>query len=242
MNYLIKTNHSFGISPVGVFLVASLVTLSTLTGCGSGGGGGGEGSNSGSSTGVRVLHAAIDAAPVDVSTVGGTKSISEGNRFAVSNPYHEAPKGEQVLTILRAKTAASVITTIPASITSDSKLSVLFYGDSSKGLQRRLLSDQFPESFTGSLIRVVHGANGAAAVRVAISSSGGASASATTAFGEATEYLSIPAGVATITSSRVADNRAVNSVSIPVEEGRAYTLLLAGEINYYVKGVVYSDN
>jgi hypothetical protein len=222
------------------YLLASFTILSALSGCGTGGGGGGE--SNGSSTGVRVLHAVIDAAPVDVSTVGGTQVISEGNRFAVANPYQDAPRGEQVLTIVRAKTPSSVITTIPASITSESRLSVLFYGDSSKGLQRKLFNDQFPESFTGSLIRVVHGATGAAAVRVAISSSAGGSAAGNATFGEATDYLSVPAGVATITSSRVADNRAINSVAIPIEEGKAYTLLLAGEVDYYVKGVVYSDN
>jgi hypothetical protein len=227
-------------SKICAYLFISLSALTVLTGCGTGGGGGSE--SNGSSTGVRVFHAAIDAAPVDVSTVGGTEVVSEGNRFGVANPYHQSPKGEQVLTIIRAKTPSSVITTIPASISSDSKLSILFYGDSSKGLQVRLLNDQFPNSFTGALVRVVHGANGAAAVRVAASSNGGGSASANAAFGDATEYLSVPAGVATITSSRVVDNRAINSVSIPVEEGKAYTLLLAGEVDYYVKGVLYSDN
>lgn len=241
MTQITSALRSNGTYRIWSLLVASLVTLTPLVGCGGGGGGGG-GSSSGSSTGVRVLHAAIDAAPVDVSTLGSTDVISEGNRFAISNFYQDAPKGDQVITILRAKTPSRVVASIPALISSNSKLSVLFYGGISDGLQTKLLSDQFPSSFAGALVRVVHGANGAAAVRAEITSSGGGTASGDAGYGEATEYLSVPPGVATITSSRIADGRAINSVAIPVEEGRAYTLLLAGEIGYYVKGVLYTDN
>jgi hypothetical protein len=224
-------------------IVPSLLFCAALasSGCSGGGGGASGGSDSGSETGVRVLHAAIDAAPVDVVSSLSAEAVSTGSRFAVGSFYQELPHGAQTVSLRRAGDAGRVIASSSAVVDSSSKLSFFLFGDSDFGIQSKLLQDSFPEFFQGALLRIVNGTVGAAKINSVVSGSAGSPLAVATSYGTASNYLSVSPGIIAVSSARAADGASVNVTSLVAEEGRAYTLLIAGQVGYFVKGVVYSD-
>lgn len=227
-----------------VFRWCSLVTcLCVVAACGGGGGGGSgsdaSGGDGGSSQyGVRVLHGAIDAAPVDlITSLGGSTLVSQAT-FAGDKSYRRAPSGSQVLSLTRAFSPSQVVATVAADVASDGRYSVLLYGDiETFGLRTSLIEDVVPRGFSGALVRFVNGATGASAVQA----SAGA-ARATLAFGEASEYLPVaPGSDVAVVAVRTADGAPVVNARVDLVEGGAYTFLIAGEVSFYVKGVLLRD-
>ncbi len=220
--------------------VAFLVGAFSLVACGGGGGGGST--ESSSATGVRVLHAAIDAAPVDVVVTGSPAPVARRAVFALDNRYHALPSGAINLQLTRTATPATVIGSFPVTADSESKFSILLYGDNSTfGLRTTLLADETPSQSSSAHVRVVDGVTGAAAIVVNFSADSGGEG-VEVAFGQAGEYLPVAAGPVKIRASRAADARAIASSSVTLEPGRAYTYLVAGEVDYFVKGVLLADN
>ncbi len=224
-----------------VRLAAVLAGALLLSAC-SGGGDGGASEDSSSATGVRVLHAAIDAAPVDVIVTGSPAPVARRAVFALDNKYHALPSGSLNLQLTRTATPGTVINSFAVTADSQSKFSILLYGDNSTfGLRTALLTDEPPAEASSAHIRVVDGVTGAAAIAVNVSSAG-ESENVEVAFGQASEYVAVPPGPVTIRAARAADGRTISSSSVTLEPGRAYTHLVAGEIDYFVKGVLLSDN
>ena len=214
-----------------------IILASMLTACG-GGGGGGSSAGGEVGTGIRVLHAAIDVVPVDVISTAKEGVIVPQAVFAVSSSYRSLPRGTQVLSLTTAFNRTKVIATFNLDVSSDSRQSIVLYGDNqSRGTETKLLNDQLPESFTGGLIRIVNGATGAAALSVSTPTD-----SLTVDFGASSQYVNATPGVVQVVSRVALDGAIVSSNSLTVEEGRAYTVLIAGEVGYYAKGVVFSDN
>jgi hypothetical protein len=88
---------------------------------------------------------------------------------------------------------------------------------------------------------VVDGVTGAAVLVVSLSSAAGGE-DVEVAFGQASEYVSVSPGAVTMRAVRAADGRTVSSRSVTLEPGKAYTYLVAGEVDYFVKGLLLSDN
>ncbi len=214
-----------------------IILASMLTACGGGGGGGGGGSAE-VGTGIRVLHAAIDVVPVDVISTAAQGVIVSQAVFAASSSYRSLPSGTQVLSLTTAFNSTQVIATFNLDVSSDSRQSIVLYGDNqSRGTETKLLNDQLPESFTGGLIRIVNGATGASALSVSTPTD-----SLTVDFGASSQYVNATPGVVQVVSRVALDGAIVTTNALTVEEGRAYTVLIAGEVGYYAKGVVFSDN
>jgi hypothetical protein len=225
-----------------VRLAAVLAGALLLSACGGGGGGGGASEDSSSSTGVRVLHAAIDAAPVDVIVTGNPVPVARRAVFALDNKYHALPSGPLNLQLTRTATPGTIIDSFAVTADSQSKFSILLYGDNSTfGLRTALLTDETPAESSSAHIRVVDGVTGAAAISVNISSPRGGE-NVEVAFGQASEYVAVPLGPITIRAARTADGRTISSRSVTLESSKAYTYLVAGEVDYFVKGVLLSDN
>jgi hypothetical protein len=162
--------------------------------------------------------------------------------FALDNKYHALPSGSLNLQLARTATPGTVIDSFAVTADSQSKFSILLYGDNATfGLRTTLLTDETPAESSSAHIRVVDGVTGAAAIAVSISSTSG-NESVEVSFGQASEYVAIPPGPVTIRAARVADGRTISSRSVTLEPGKAYTHLVAGEIDYFVKGVLLSDN
>ena len=215
-----------------------IILASMLTACGGGGGGGGSSAGGEVGTGIRVLHAAIDVVPVDVISTAKEGVIVSQAVFAASSSYRSLPSGTQVLSLTTAFNSTQVIATFNLDVSSDSRQSIVLYGDNqSRGTETKLLNDQLPESFTGGLIRVVNGATGASALSVSTPTD-----SLTVDFGASSQYVNATPGVVQVVSRVALDGSTVTTNALTVEEGRAYTVLIAGEVGYYAKGVVFSDN
>jgi Domain of unknown function (DUF4397) len=215
-----------------------IILASMLTACGGGGGGGGSSAGGEVGTGIRVLHAAIDVVPVDVISTAAQGVIVSQAVFAASSSYRSLPSGTQVLSLTTAFNSTQVIATFNLDVSSDSRQSIVLYGDNqSRGTETKLLNDQLPESFTGGLIRVVNGATGASALSVSTPTD-----SLTVDFGASSQYVKVTPGVVQVVSRVALDGAIVTTNALTVEEGRAYTVLIAGEVGYYAKGVVFSDN
>ena len=212
-----------------------IILASMLTACG---GGGGSSAGGEVGTGIRVLHAAIDVVPVDVISTAAEGVIVSQAVFAASSSYRSLPSGTQVLSLTTAFNSTQIIATFNLDVSSDSRQSIVLYGDNqSRGTETKLLNDQLPESFTGGLIRIVNGATGAAALSVSTPTD-----SLTVDFGASSQYVNATPGVVQVVSRLALDGSTVTTNALTVEEGRAYTVLIAGEVGYYAKGVVFSDN
>ena len=205
-----------------------------MTACGGGGGGGGGGSDS--SHGVRVLHAAVDAAPVDV--VSGGATVLSQQFFAGDKGYRALSGGPQVLSLTRTLDPADILATFSVDVTSAGRYSILLYGDlQNLGLRTRLIEDAVPEDITGALVRVVNGVAGAATLTVSVSPG----EATQVGFGQNSDYLITQAGEVRVDARRTVDGSRAGSVVLSAEEGRAYTVLFAGEVGFYTKAVAFSD-
>jgi hypothetical protein len=226
-----------------VFIIPSLVSLLSVVSCG--GGGGGEGGSESSETGVRILHGAIDAAPVDLVTSAAPSKVLQTVRFAERSTYSQLGDGSQTLTLTRTQTPSVVIGTFPRTIASSGRYSVLLFGDNATfGLNTRFIENVVPESITGTALRVVNGMTGATEVVVTVVPQGGSRADGSVVragYGLAAEYAGVPSGPVRITATRAADGLVVSSIDATLSAGDAYTFFVAGEAEYYVKGVLLED-
>jgi hypothetical protein len=219
---------------------------SFLVACGGGGGGsstggsGGGGIGSDSNSGVRVLHGAIDGSPVDLFSSLSGGPLETKIHFADSKGYRTIPDGAQTVSITRALTPDKVLGSFSLISNGRDAYSILLYGDSTTfGLRAKLIEDVIPEGFSGAAVRFVNGATGAAALSVNVS--GWSSGVSAVPFGSASDYIEAPAGNVRITANRSADGRPAAALDYSLAAGRAYTVLIAGEVGYYSKGAVFVD-
>ena len=224
-------------------LLTTFVLNLGLAGCGGGGGGGGGGS---APRGVRILHGAIDATPIDVSTSVSPGVVVQRAAFASPQVYSELPEGPQIITLTRAKTPSVEIRSFNIDLQSRQKVSLLLFGDNQQfGLSSRLIDDVIPENKgDGALLRVVDGMTGASELLVSVGAPNtprGQNASARVAYGNASPYLNAPAGIVRVTAQRAADGKVVSAVDVTLAAGEAYTVLVAGEADYYVKSILFAD-
>lgn len=218
--------------------------LATLAACGGGGGGSGSGGGGGnsegdSSYGVRALHAVIDGAPVDIVSSASSSPLLSRQFFAGEKGYRSLPSAAQTLSLTRTGAPGDVYGSFAVSSENKERYSVLFYGDNSTfGLRSRLIKDEPPSSGGVTSLRVVNGLTRAAEVTVSV---GGAPSEVVT-FGQNTMYIPTGGGAVNVSVVRSADGYPVYTGPIELQPGKAYTLLLAGELGYYVKSVLFTDS
>jgi hypothetical protein len=100
-----------------------------------------------------------------------------------------------------------------------------------------LLQDEVPTTGAGTWIRVVNGVTQAADLTVTVGSSPGQAVP----FGGDTGYVAAGSGAINVSAVRTTDGFPVQSGALTLEGGKSYTLLVAGEIGYYVKSVLFTD-
>lgn len=212
----------------------------TFAACGGGGGGGGSGSEGDSSYGVRALHAAIDGVPVDITSSATSSPVLTQQVFAGTKGYRSLPETTQTLSITRSQTASDVMGSFVVTPASTDRYSILFYGDNATfGLKTRLITDEIPATSGGdAFVRVVNAVTQAAEVSIVV----GSSPSETVPFGENSAYIPTAPGAVNVSAVRTVDGAMIRSGPIETKPGKAYTLLLAGQLGYYVKSVLFADS
>lgn len=220
--------------------VTLILNLAALASCGGGGGGGGGGGSA--ATGVRVLHASIDASPVNIVVNDGTTSnvVVERGKFGFATNYGALGNGPQTLAMTRTLTPSVVVGQSSVTVNSGERRSFLIYGDNQTfGLRTNIFLDN-PGAFSegSGKVRVINGVTGAAGLTVGLDSSSLGSVS----FGDALDYTSVSAGAHRFVLRRASDGASVGSAGVTIESGRAYTILAAGEIGYFVKVLFVADD
>lgn len=205
---------------------------------------GGSGSSGGSTKGIRVLHASIEAAPVDVLSSAAEEPVISQVFFGGSNSYRKIPADQQTISITRAFTPSRVVASFDVDGSLIERSSLLLYGDlSSLGLKVKMIEDNIPDRFEESALKFVHGLVGASAILVSGHVDGRLLFEELIEFGGASEYVNVPMEQAVqLVIHRVVDGRLIESPSFTLEKGRAYTALVTGEVGYYTKTVLYNDN
>jgi hypothetical protein len=118
----------------------------------------------------------------------------------------------------------------------DTAVSILLYGaNESTGLKAKLINDDVPAAFDGAVVRVVNGALGSG--NVSVSLAGGTTL--TVPYATASEYVQVPLGSVSVSAS--SGSGALPSTTINAESDRAYTVLLGGEMGYYVATRTFTD-
>lgn len=216
-----------------------IIILSILPACGGGGGGGGGGSDEPGSrrSGARVLHGAIEGAPVDL--VSSLQGVIQTSRFADNTDYVELNSGTHILNLYRTKDLTTPLATRQISNEGEQKQTLIFYGDRDNfGLRAGLISEELPEVADGSsLVRIIHAVVGASSLEVNL-----ASGSIVAGFGSVSTYSSVTPGLTSIAVLRTADRSVIDSLSFTAQEGKAYSIFVAGEIGYLVVSKVLEEN
>jgi Domain of unknown function (DUF4397) len=212
-----------------VILIALLVT--GFTGCG--GGGGGDDSESGNArTGIRVVHSAIDAVPVDAAVAGDDGALLTRIRFSFPSQYGEVKEGAQTISLFRASRPGQAISSRQITVADGQRFTLAFFGDNLSFGLRTAIFDDTPGDYAAASgkIRVAHLATGAAELTARWS---GLASSLEIPFGETSGYHDAPIGPVLVAIRRAADGQVLGSVQVNVEEGEAYSIFAVGEIGYY---------
>lgn len=215
--------------------------LTTLTACGGGGGGGGSegGSEGDSSYGVRALHAVIDGAPVDIVSSATSSPLLSRQFFAGDKGYRSLPSTAQTLSLTRTGAPSDVYGSFAVTSADAERYSVLFYGDNSTfGLRSRLIKDEPPALASGSSLRIVNGVTRAADLTVTVEGA----PSEVVVFGQNTTYIATAGGAVNVSVVRSTDGYPVHTGPVELQPGKAYTLLVAGELGYFVKSILFADS
>jgi hypothetical protein len=186
-----------------------------------------------------VLHAVIDGAPVDVFSSSGSAVLASKVFFADSKGYSNLPSGAQTIRLTRALDQGNEVASVSVTSSGDDSFSILYYGSfNGAGVRAKLLEDVAPTDISGAAVRFVNGLTGASTLLVNASGSAGAQQ---VTLGEASDYMMVAAGDVRLTANSAAGGGAVLSMTESLEQGGAYTVLVAGEAGYYTKGVVFRD-
>ncbi|MDZ4785399.1 MAG: hypothetical protein SGJ02_04910 [bacterium] len=213
------------------------ISLLSLFSCGGGGG-----SGSGSSSGVRLINAGMDAPPATViSTLAGSEAPL-ATRFATTSDRFSAEAGSQRFLVNRGAIDGTTLASVSADYNPEIPSSLILFGDQDAlGLRVILLSDDAGEIPKGKVaIKVVHTLNKAAEINFALTSTLGNS-SGEVSYGQASSYQIIDPGLYRLSVSRSADNLQVISQEHTFLAGESYTIVVCGEVDFFVKAAQFVD-
>lgn len=219
-----------------VLVFVLLVGLFHSAGCGGGGGSGGGSAR----TGVRILHAALEVPPVDILPSGAQSAALQTARFAQATQYAPIGTGSQIISITTTQRSAEVLANLSFTVSKGERRSILIAGGvGTLGLKINALLDLPPTAGDGTTwLRIVHGAVGAAAIRSIVD---GALFHPPVGFGDASPYQELASGVRNVEIQRVADGHSLGVVPVSLASKGVYTLLVAGQADYFITLPLFSD-
>lgn len=212
---------------VAVMVVTGLagVGIATTTGNGAGATEAGEAE-------LRVAHLSPDAPAVDV-LVDGDVAL-EDVEFGTISDYLEVPAGERSVTI-RTSEDESVVFEGEVSLEDQSRYTIAASGEvTEETFEPRVYVDDVEEpSADNASVRLVHASPDAPAVDVTVEESG-AVLYDNVSFGNASDYVTVPAGDYTLEvrpATEDNDGEVVTTFDVSVEGGTAYSAFAAGYLS-----------
>jgi hypothetical protein len=220
------------------FLASSIV----VTGCGGGGGGGGEsdgGSQANAQRGVRVLHGAIEAAPVRVvatATSAGSQGKLLGETF-FGEVKGYAAIDKTPLTINAALRSGSEPTVGRFQVTPEEKSRYSLIISNLPGDEETrvtLVDDSVPALGDGQgAVRLAHAVGRAETVTATLSGASG-EFKLRAGFGQASAYEVIPQGTYQAVVRRAVDGLVLGATAVTIDAKKSGTIFTGGEIGALV--------
>lgn len=225
-----KKSKRFLAAVVSLFVVAT-----TCCGCG----GGGSGSGKAGQTAVRVLLAAIDAAPLDAYSSENVGVLAT-TRFGDQAEYFNVREGAQIFSLTISQTTRTVFS-VPLTVANRQRQTILVYGNRDKlGLRVSTFVDSAGEiSGDQSAIRVIHAMVGAGQLDCQMLDTALCTG---LQFGSVSNYTTVPKGLQRITVQRSGDKKVLINRDFDLQGGKAYSLLATGEVDYFVTSSLLQDN
>ena len=221
------------------FSLWAAILVALMAGCGGGGGSDGESGGSSARTGVRIIHASLDAAPVEV-TSSDVVEVVQRAAFSDTPLFAPLRPGDVVLSLRTAVTGADQFYQAPHTILPLQRLSLFLHGNgTSLGFRVSAIEEIRPALLPGrGALRILHGIVGAGALDVEI----GETDAGTVPFGSAGEYIQREAGTYPITIRRSADRMTVYSTALTFDPGAIRSLVVQGEIGLLTVTRLLDDN
>lgn len=210
-------------------LVGSIFVLAS--GCGGGGGGGGGGGTG--STGVRLFHSAIDAAPLEILSSANEEAFGIGS-FSNPSGYFRLAEGPQNIQLRRARTAEPALFSLPLEYIGGQRFTVLVLrAMPTADLRAVLINDgERPRPDSGSaLLRLVHGVSAVGSVSGSI---GGVSLVDSLGIGAASSYVTVPVGLGTLSVREVGSGAQLAILAVDLADRSVATVFARGEKGFFV--------
>lgn len=220
--------------------IAISIIVSSLAACGGGGGGGGGGNSRSAETGVRLIHSAIDASPIQIFSSVTPAQAVQSARFGQTVLFAELPRGAQTLDVKRGATDTLFSSTIE--VEKSQHYSILFFENPSDLSPRfaLVLDPEIDVPGDMAAVRIGHAAIGAGSISAFTSSN--ETVASRVPYGAFSDYVTVPAATTgRISFARDTDGRTVHSTAIQLSGGHAYTLVLSGQIDYFVTAPLLED-
>lgn len=203
--------------------------LLTFVSCG-GGGGGGNGSG-----GTLVLHSSIDEGPIDVFLADGSEAVTT-TRFLADEGRVDLGEGPQSVTLKR---RGGVFISSPSTILGSGHTLVHLFGARENGsIGAKFLEAPEPSLEGGQAgLRVIHGVYKASEIAVSLNGE----RIPAIGFGSGSEFVRVSSSSVKVRVLRVADRSILLDQTVEVEAGGLFSLLVAGEADYFVRSRLYRD-
>jgi Domain of unknown function (DUF4397) len=248
LEYVPRCRRETVISSNILKIAISCCVVMSAVACGGGGGGGSNDDTtrgSGAATGVRVLHGAIEGPPVQVRTSIEERTVEPEVFFSEKAVYQRLDKGTQTLQISERNSPGSVFSQHSVDIQDGQRLSLLLYNFPDSGAVRSLLIDDVKPELADSegAVRIAHTVSRASAVSVSFKSDLlGVARGDEVQFGTVGEYLVGPAGTYQLVVKQTADDFTVVSQPFVMGARVVQTILVSGEVGFFVAATQYEDS
>ncbi|WP_240334602.1 DUF4397 domain-containing protein [Halorussus sp. MSC15.2] len=187
-----------------------------------------SGTNDSGAAQVRVAHLSPDAPAVDV-LVDGSVAL-EGVEYGTVSDYLQVPAGEHTVTIRTAENE-TVVFEGNVSVEAGTMYTVAAIGEVSEDTFRpAIFTDDVEVSEGNASVRLIHASPDAPAVDVTVAGSGAVLYDNVT-FGNATDYVEVPAGDYTLEVRPATENNdgeVVTTFDVSLESGTAYSAIASG--------------
>lgn len=212
-----------------LILLGSMLATITLTACGGGGGGGDEGATA--TQGVRILHGAIEGAPVDVvaTTENATETLVGTFRFAEVGlaPLEE---GKTTISVRSRGSNRRTLTTLPLVATEGRTPNLLITGRPDEPFAITKILPTPPDDLAdeGQHLRLVHGVSRAADILIVVNGR----QFTQVGYGKDSAFLPVAATTSNtlqITALRLADSLNLGTAQIDTSNGQLWTVFFGGE-------------
>ncbi|WP_137286728.1 DUF4397 domain-containing protein [Halorussus salinisoli] len=190
------------------------------------------GANGSGAAQVRVAHLSPDAPAVDVLVDG--EPVLEGVEFGTVSDYLQVPAGERTVTIQTSEDE-SVVFEGSVTVEAGTMYTVAAIGEvSEETFEPAIYVDDFETpSDENASVRLVHASPDAPAVDVTVEESGAVLYDNVT-FGNATDYVEVPAGDYTLEvrpATEDNDGEVVTTFDVSLEGGTVYSAVAAGYLS-----------